>query len=563
MSEEGSGSHNDGKVPTAQIQTKRSFSIIWIVPIVALVIGGWLIYKSMSEKGPVITITFENADGLEAGKTMIKFKDVVVGKVSAIDLLDNLSGVTLTVEMQKDAEKYLTENTQFWVVRARVAAGEISGLGTLFSGAYIGCYPSIKGKKNRTFTGLEKPPVMTLGMPGGNFTLRSETLGSLDVGSPVFYRGLKVGQVVEYHFDEATESILLKVFINAPFHEKVRDGSRFWNASGIDLTMNATGIKMDTQSLVSIVLGGIAFDLPQDDQYLAQPRAQAQAKDGKTFLLYANRDASKEQTYDVKTYYLMYFDQTVRGLSPGAPVEISGIKIGEVVKLELQYDMVAENFRIPVLVMIEPQRINALITTKGTVVTGEEMQKEIEGAVLTKNRTMRIDLMVERGFRAQLKTGNLLTGQLFIDLDYYPNAAPATMTEKNGYQVFPTVSTPFARTMEKVASILKKIDDLPIDKIGTNANVAIKDLNSLLKELSTISSKVSLETLPKVNGSLDELNTTLQGINATIGPNSALNYNSREVMGELSLAIRSLKSLLDYLEQNPQALILGKPGEKK
>jgi paraquat-inducible protein B len=559
MSEEVSGSKDVGKTPTAQVQTKRSFSIIWVVPIVALIIGGSLIYKSMSEKGPTIIITFENADGLEAGKTKVKFKDVEVGKVTAIDLLDDLSGVALTAEMNKDAERYMTEKTQFWVVRARVAAGEISGLGTLFSGAYIGCYPSVEGKQKRKFSGLEKPPVMTLGEPGGNFILRSETLGSLDVGSPVFYRGLKVGQVVEYNFDEATENVLLKVFINAPFHEKVREGSRFWNASGIDLTLNATGIKMDTQSLISIMLGGIAFDLPQEEK----PSAQAQAKDGKTFLLYADRESSKEKSYDVKVYYMMYFDQTVRGLSPGAPVEIRGIKVGEVVKIELQYDLATKNFRVPVFVVIEPERMGALVTSNEKVLTGEKMDEEIKEGAYYRDRSSRTKMMVEKGFRAQLKTGNLLTGQLFVDLDYFPDAPPATIEEKNGYQVFPTIGTPLERIMGRVDSILKRVNELPFEKIGTNIDDAIKELNSLLKEFRAISGKVNSETIPKVNDSLDELSTTLQGISATLGPDSALSYNSREVMDELTMAIRSLKSLLDYLDRNPQALLLGKEGDKK
>jgi paraquat-inducible protein B len=556
MSEEVSDSHDDGKVPTAQVLTKRSFSIIWVVPIVALVIGGWLIYKSMSEKGPLITITFVNADGLEAGKTKIKFKDVEVGKVSAIELLDDLSGVRLTAEMHKDAEKYMTENTQFWVVRARVAAGEVSGLGTLFSGAYIGCDPSIKGKQQRKFAGLEKPPVMTEGMPGAHFMLRSETLGSLDVGSPVFYRGLKVGQVVEYNYDEVAEVILLKVFINAPFHEKVRDGSRFWNASGIDLTLNATGIKMDTQSLVSIVLGGVAFDLPQD----AQAVEQVQANENKTFRLYANRESSREEVYDIKRYFMMYFDQTVRGLSPGAPVEIRGIKIGEVVKVELEYDVMTHDFRVPVLVMIEPQRFNAIVTDKGTLLTGD---KAITKVAMDKEHTIRPKLMVEKGLRAQLKTGSLLTGQLFIDLDYYPDAAPATMVEESGYLVFPTISTPLARIMERVEGILKKLDELPLDKIGQKTDGVINDLNALLKDFGAISGKVNRETLPRVNESLNQLSATLKGISATLGPDSALSYNTREVMDELSMAIRSLRSLLDYLDRNPQALILGKEGDKK
>ncbi len=316
---------------------------------------------------------------------------------------------------------------------------------------------------------------------------------------------------------------------------------------------------MDTHSLVSVMLGGIAFDLPQN----AQPLEKVQANESKTFLLYANQESSKEEVYDVKRYFLMFFDQTVRGLSPGAPVEIRGIKVGEVVKLNLQYDTVTQDFRIPVLVMLEPQRIHSLVTQEGTVISGEKVDEAIDEGILDRGLAKRDQLMVEKGFRAQLKTGNLLTGQLFIDMDYYPEAAPATITEENGYRVFPTISTPLERIMEKVDAILKKVDALPLDKISENINVAINDLKTVFKEFGAISGKVNRETLPRVNESLDKLTTTLEGIDATLGPDSALSYNSREVMDELSMAIRSLRSLLDYLEKNPQALILGKEGDVK
>ncbi|MBW2476977.1 MAG: MCE family protein, partial [Deltaproteobacteria bacterium] len=216
MSSESSLTPNTKNAPEAQIQTKRSFSVIWVVPIIALLIGGGLVFKALSEKGPTITIKFETAEGLEADKTKIKFKDVEVGKVVSIDLLDDLSGVVVKAEMSKEAEPFMTENTRFWVVRARVAAGEVSGLGTLFSGAYIGCSPSSEGKKQKHFTGLEKPPVLTEGLPGRHFVLEAETLGSLDIGAPVYYRGIKVGQVVQYDFDEQAEAVLIKVFINDP-----------------------------------------------------------------------------------------------------------------------------------------------------------------------------------------------------------------------------------------------------------------------------------------------------------------------------------------------------------
>jgi len=573
MSEEGSSAEYVDKAPTAKVQTKRSFSIIWVVPILALIIGGWLVFKAMSEKGPVLTISFETAEGLEAGKTKIKFKDVEIGKVTEIDLTDDLSGVTVTVEMVKDFKPYMKEKTSFWVVRARVAAGEVSGLGTLLSGAYIGCSPSTEGLAVENFTGLEKPPVMTVGLPGRHFTLRSETLGSLDLGSPVFYRGMKVGQVVDYNYDQAAESIVLKVFVNEPYHEKVRNKTRFWNASGIDFTMDASGVKMDTQSLVSIMLGGVAFEHPSD------VKAGEQAEEGKEFLLYDSRDDSEKVTYEQKTFFRLYFDQTVRGLSPGAPVEIKGIKVGEVVSIELQYDQGLVNFRVPVLVKIEPERLNAVITETGLKLTGDKMDEEIEEIkeeAAGKNLE-HTKMMVEKGLRAQLKTGNLLTGQLYIDFDFYPDADPAKLIEHDGVTVFPTIPVPLKRIVQRVDNILEKVEQVPFDQIGKDVGVVVKnveamveELNGLLKELSSVSVNVKKETLPKFNDSLDELkntlkgaDATLEGMNATLGPDSTLSYTSRKVMDELSMTIRSLRSLLDYLERDPQALILGKEGEKK
>jgi len=574
MSEEGSSAEYVDKAPTAKVQTKRSFSIIWVVPILALIIGGWLVFKAMSEKGPVLKITFETAEGLEEGKTKIKYKDVEIGKVTEIDLTEDLSGVAVTVEMVKEFKPYMKEKTSFWVVRARVAAGEVSGLGTLLSGAYIGCSPSTEGLAVENFKGLEKPPVMTVGLPGRHFTLRSETLGSLDLGSPVFYRGMKVGQVVDYDYDQVAESVVLKVFVIAPYHEKVRSSTRFWNASGIDFTMDASGVKMDTQSLVSIMLGGVAFDLPSN------VKAGEQAEEGKEFSLYDSRDDSKQVVYNEQQPFLLYFDQSVRGLSPGAPVEIKGIKVGEVVSIELLYDQGLVNFRVPVLVKIEPERLNAVITEEGVRLTGKKMDAEIEeakgGEKASKDLT-HMKIMIEKGLRAELKTGNLITGQLYIDFDFYPDADPVELTEEDGTLVFPTIPMPLKRIVQRVDNILEKVEEVPFDQIGKDVGVVVKnveamveELNGLLKELSLVSVNVKKETLPKFNDSLDELkktlkgaDATLEGMNATLGPDSTLSYTSRKVMDELSMTIRSLRSLLDYLERDPQALILGKEGEKK
>ena len=556
MSEGNSEMKHAEQAPEAVVQTKRSFSIIWVVPIIALLIGGWLTFKAMTEKGPEITIAFETAEGLEAGKTKIKYKDVEVGKVTAINLNEDRSGVIVSAEMTPGAESYLTDKTQFWVIRATVAAGKVSGLGTLLSGAYIGVNPSTDGKKTKHFTGLEKPPLVTAGMPGRHFILQSEELGSLDRGSPVYYRGIKVGQVVDYDFDHKRDGVDIKIFVEAPFHEKVLENSRFWNASGIDMTMDATGIKLDTQSLVSIMLGGVAFDLRKHDE----PGEPAE-KDS-SFRLYSDQASSKEESYDVKRYYVMYFDQSVRGLSPGAPVEISGIQVGEVVSVKLQFDQSKLDFRIPVVIVLEPERLDVLVTGTGEVVTGKEMGDTIEEEN-TYDLDSRARQLIKKGLRGQLKTGNLLTGQLYVDIDFYPEAPPAELEVVDGHMVFPTIPAPLEQIVQRVDNILKKVEQVPFGKIGKELQVTMAELATTLKEVKGISGKVNEETIPKVNASLDQLQESLKGIESTLGPDSALNYNTRQVTSELALAIRSIRSLLEYLERDPQALILGKEGDKK
>lgn len=558
MSEEIQGMKDAEQAPQAAVQTKRTFSIVWVVPIIALLIGGGLAYKAMSEKGPTITISFNTAEGLEANKTRIMYKDVEIGKVSGIALSEDLSGVVVTVDMQREAEEFMTEGTQFWVVRARVAAGEVSGLGTLFSGAYIGISPSRQGKPQKHFKGLEKPPIMTAGQAGRHFILESATLGSLDLGSPIYYRGIKVGKVVDYDFDEQAEQVLIKVFVDAPYHEKVLKNTRFWNASGVDFTMDATGIKLDTQSLVSVMTGGMAFGLRQYDE----PGEPAEEND--KFPLYPNQESSKEDSYTVKRSFLLYFDQSVRGLSPGAPVEVKGIKVGEVVSVELQFDEKNLDYRIPVLIILEPERMNSMVTAEGDVLTGSEKLGEIKGEQAQSHQLLdRYQRLIDKGFRAQLKTGSLLTGQLYVDLDFYPDAPRTKLKMENGTPVFPTIPAPLEQIVQRVDNILTKFDQIPFGKIGQDLQVAIKELSATLGEIKSMSGQVNQETIPKVNAAIENLQEVLRGIESTLGPDSALNYNARTVTNELSMAIRSIRSLLEYLERNPQALILGKEGDKQ
>lgn len=531
----------------ALVETRKIPSLIWVVPVVALLIGGWLAFKTWAEKGPEITISFEAAEGLEANKTKIKFKDVEVGIVTAIKLKEDLSGVVVTAAMNRDAQPYLTDQTDFWVVRARVAAGEVSGLGTLFSGAYIGCNPSRQGQPTHHFTGLEKPPVVTTGMPGRHFVLTSATLGSLDIGSPVYYRGIKVGQVVGYDFNADAESVNVRIFVSAPFHEKVTHNTRFWNASGIDFSLDTQGVKIDTQSLVSIMLGGVAFDLPQHLD------AVHPAAEGEIFKLYGNQESSREKTYSVKRYYLLYFEQNVRGLAAGAPVELKGIRLGEVVDVKLEIDADDLSARIAVVIMIEPERIDTVVEYQTARAGAEDVASDQEAVLNFKK-------LVGKGLRAQLKTGNLLTGQLYVELGFHKGEPAEELKTVNGYLVLPTVAAPLEKIIERVDRILAQFEQVPFAKIGSELSAAMATLTATMTEVKTLSHNVNDETLPRVNAALEELRTTLQGVEATLGADSALGYNARMISSELAMTIRSIRSLLDYLERNPQALIFGKEG---
>ncbi|MEJ2519846.1 MAG: MlaD family protein [Desulfuromonadales bacterium] len=494
--------------PRAVIKSGRSLSIIWVVPIVALLIGGWLTLKAWSERGPVVTIAFETAEGLEANKTKIRFKEVEVGKVTGITLNDDLSGVIVTAEMNKSVSKYMRDATQFWVVRARVAAGEVSGLDTLFSGAYIGCSLSDQGTATNRFVGLEKPPVVTSETEGHHFVLESTDLGSLDVGSPVYYRGIKVGQVIEYEFDSLAETVNVHIFINAPYHEKVRKNSRSLEA----------------------------------------------AAEGQVFRLYENREKVEERSYSVKHYYRMYFEENVRGLLPGAPVEMRGIRIGEVIDVNLEVDLDDVTARVAVLAMVEPERIDTL---SGRSEPTADMQS---GDAADGRET--IARLVAKGLRAQLNYGNLLTGQLYVDLDLFENADPAEITERDGYLVLPTRPTTFEQIADRIDNILKEVEKMPLVEISEELKTSLATLNATLDESRKIVGGFNRDIVPQLKTALGDFQTAMQGVDQTLGPDSAINYNADQMMREMTAAIRALRTLIDSLEENPQSILFGREEEQ-
>lgn len=512
-------------------------SLVWIVPLVAVLIGVWLLYDHFTAQGPAVIISFKSAEGLEAGKTKIKYKDVQVGTVEEINLSPDLDQVLVKARLGKDMEPYLTDGTRFWVVKARVTASGVSGLGTLFSGAYIAMDPVKEGDSVRRFEGLAVPPVVTADSAGKHFHLKANSLGSIQIGSPVYYRQVKAGEVVGYELDADGENVDIQVFVQDPYAKFVTQNTRFWNASGLNLTLDAGGMQVETESVVSLMIGGVGFGEPDD-----APRSEPAETDA-AFPLFRDRDTAFAQGYSPRHMWLVYFDDSVRGLSKGAPVEFRGIPIGEVASIDLVYDLEKQELRIPVAIAIDQGRIGTV--GSGVRHNGPELMQEF----------------VQRGMRAQLKMASLLTGQLYVDLDFHKEAPEAKIEQGGKYPELPTLPSGTEQITQDVAKITRRLADVPFDQIGKDLQSAIERLNSTLVTTEKLVANVDQEIAPAVQQTLTETRRMLDSAQQLLQVNSPARQDLENMLQELSHAARSLRLLADYLEQHPEALLRGKGKE--
>jgi len=516
----------------------RRISTVWIVPIVALIVGAWLIFQHLSEKGPKIEITFKSAEGVEPGKTVIKYKDIEVGKVVDVVFGDNLESVKVFVELKKSMAPYLSEKTQFWIMKARLSLNEVQGLDTLLSGVYIVMNPQKGEERVRKFRGLDKIPVISANAKGHTYILKANNIGSLEVGSPIYYKKLRAGSVDSYKLGKDGKSVNIKVFIRSPFDKLVLDTTRFWNASGITADIGADGIEIRTESLTSILVGGLAFD--NFPKLGVGPRA----KEGNTFALFDSIKQSKKIHYKRELYFWVYFEHSIRGLKVGAPVEFHGVPIGEVVNYSLVGDAKTAEFKIPILIKIEPERF---------IVVGKEQNssKGVDVEILSK--------LFEKGFRAQLQSGNLLTGELFVDLDFHKSVPDYSPRRENGYYVLPTVPATIESLKSDVQTVLNRIASIPFEEIGKEVDLMLKDIRK--GTIPTFNATLKSTDLVMKNASetLDNVDTTILSAKKNyLDTNAQFNKKLIKLLDELSRTSRSVKNLTDYLERHPESLIRGK-----
>jgi paraquat-inducible protein B len=526
-------------VPESRALSRRRtrISLVWVIPIVAAFVGVWVAVTRIESEGPKITMVFGSAEGLEAGKTKIEYKGVDVGTLTSIQLAPDHQHVLARAQMAPKTEDFLVEDTKFWVVRPRISGANVTGLGTLISGAYIGMEIGSSNSAKRDFVVLDVPPVVTGGAPGRFFVLKTSSLGSLDIGTPVFFRRLQVGEVSSYALDKDGRRFTLKIFVKAPYDQYVNPNTRFWQASGIDMQLSASGLSVQTQSLLSILIGGIAFETPANGPVLPA------ADENTVFPLYLSRAQAYEPPPRYPQMFKLIFNQSVRGLEPGAPVELRGIKVGEVMDIRAQIDAKTLKFSAPVTIELDAQRL-------GVKVLGVR-----QGANFAPLRRKIIDSLIAHGVRAQLQTGNLLTGATFVAFDFFPGVAPASVDWSQNPPQLPTTPGQLAAVEAGLGDIVKKLNKMPLQQIGDNLNKSLANL-----DLTLVSARTTLENL---NATLSDASTTLNNANGLVGPKSEQIEEIDQTLQEFRRAARSVRVLTDYLEQHPEALIRGKRGEPK
>ncbi|CAN7439929.1 intermembrane transport protein PqiB [Variovorax paradoxus] len=531
-------------LPAPRVVRRREWlpSLIWLIPIVAALVGVMLVVRILMQRGPEIVLTFNTAEGLEANKTAVKYKDVQIGTVQSLKLARDRSHVRVTVQLSKEAESFTAEDSRFWVVRPRLDTSGISGLGTLLSGAYIGADAGVSNETASEFKGLEVPPIVTRDASGQQFLLRATDVGSLDVGSPVYFRRIKVGQVAAYELDGDGRGVTLRIFVNAPYDKFVGVNTRFWQASGIDAQLSASGFTLRTQSLATILLGGIAFQAPDDAM-------GPLAKENTAFTLAQDETAAMKEPDGPPQTLLMYFNQSLRGLTPGAPVDFRGVVIGEVKSIGVEFDRAEREFRMPVLVQVYPDRLRRRAGESG--VESRATQQE------------RLRFLAEKGLRAQLRNGNLLTGQVYVALDFFPKAPPARIDVTKNPIELPTIANSLDEIQSQVQEIASKLNKVPYEQIAADLRTTLASLNKTLASTEQAVTRINTDLTPELAAAMKDVRKTVNSAERTLADDSPLQQDMRQTLRELTRAAGSVRVLTDYLERHPESLLRGKPDDKK
>lgn len=515
--------------PDARLRRPR-FQLVWLIPIMAAIIAGYLGYRTLMERGPLLTLTFDSAIGLQAGQTQLKYKAVALGTVETIDLAKNNGHVVVKVRMNNIGARFLTSHARFWVVRPRMTFSDIASFETIVSGAYITVDPGPPGGTFQDhFVGLEQPPGIRSDEPGRTYTLTAYKLGAISSGSPVFYRDIVVGEVLGYDIGDGLGPLKVSVFIRAPFDNLVRPDSRFWDSSGLSFGIKGGVLQLQMQSLQALVLGGITFGLPYE------ARGEQPSPDNASFHLYTSQQQAEAAEYKNQIQIVTYANGDISGLTTGSPVTALGIDVGDVTGVTLEVDTKTGKMRVKINMQLQPERV---LSTNKPETTAEIL------AIFQK--------FVDNGLRAELDTANYVTGQKEVALVMEPKQPPVRVTLENGAIILPFMPSSLTATLRNAAGITAKINQIPFQQIGQNLNKLLLTANSQLGGPQT------RDLMKQLTNTLKAADTTLQTVSQSFGPDSDVQRNLRQILGQTESTLQSLQALTIYLNQHPQSLLFGR-----
>jgi paraquat-inducible protein B len=534
----------------AQIKPLKSISSIWLIPFVAVLIGGWMVYYQWSNEGPLITIQFESAEGMEAGKTKIKSRHVNIGEVTSITLNDGSAGVTITARLAKNAAHLLIDDTEFWVVSPQITHTGVSGLSTLISGVYIEVSPGSDDKMRTAFTALIDPPVTPAGTPGLHITLNSNDQFAYSKGDPIIYKGLTVGQFEDIYFNFEERIVYYNAFIKAPYHELVTSNTKFWDVTGLQIDLTADGLSVNTGNFETLLTNGVTFDVPEGMEHGEKITERTD------FDIYQNYKTASDERYKESIKYVVFVSNTIRGLRVGAPVEYRGIHVGQVESVDMlqrqdktEQPLFTEAIKIPILVSFQPGRVG--------------LPDNAQGVARMKQQH---SLWVKQGLKASLKTGNLLTGSLFIDMQHYPDQPVDTIDNFGEYAVIPTIDDDFSQITKKAGQFIDSLNELPLERISGNANQLMeeftqtaraltdtaKDLQGASKNLETLLSDVNQQ---QVSQQLTDALKNMAILTRDLSAGSTGYEDLRKTLSAVTQSMQELRPLLKQLKHQPNGLV--------
>ena len=531
---------SEENISQAQVTPLKSISAIWLIPITAVLIGIWMIYFHVSSLGPVIVINFKTAEGIEAGKTKIRIRNVEVGIVESVELNGKFEGVVVTARIHKHDQHLLKEDTQFWVVRPRIGRGGVSGMGTLFSGAYIELSPGTSEEEHHAFIGLASEPVTPSGTPGRHVTLESSGEQALRIGDPILFHGIDVGRIEHVHFNTEERKVYYNAFIQNPYDGLITTNTKFWQVSGIEIDTSADGIRFQSGTLETLISGGVTFDVPKD-----WPRGEL-VTGREFFIVYPNKSAINESRYNYALHYILLFKDSIRGLKPGAPVEYRGIKIGAVTRTDVKYpeitNVLDQNTLIPVMITVEPARMG--------FEDNEGVLPQVE---------QKIAKLLKKGLRGSLATGNLLTGSKYIELQYDDEGMMSNLANFSGYPVIPTLESQFEQIISKMSKLMDKLNGLPLVSIVSSADTALQQVTSTLTEFQNTTAQLEIllkqSTEQNLVGSVQSTLENFKQLTADFSEGSLTHEELQNTLRFMKATLAELEPLLLQLNQKPNSLI--------